>query len=82
MKRARRRIELDNRDWTKEPFITHKDLHDMSPWRVRQVLDARWVMDLTCMVYRNTTHPDNAEWWELEKMATKVAAARGLACST
>jgi hypothetical protein len=52
----RERIELDNRDWEKEPLITRKDLMTMSSWRASILLadTARWKLAPDYDVYLNT----------------------------
>lgn len=34
----RERIKLDSTDWSKEPFVTAKQLHEMSPWKAFPLL--------------------------------------------
>jgi hypothetical protein len=48
------RARLDNIDWSREPFITDRDLMTMSPWRVNQILShPRWVRDNNVQGYHN-----------------------------
>lgn len=60
--RERRRIELDSRDWNSEPFVTDKQLAEMSAWRRNMFSENIWRRDHPACVLRNTTHPDNKDW--------------------
>jgi hypothetical protein len=59
--RERERLELESRDWSKEPFVTDKQLALMSP-RFRELFSSMpllWRYDERSFSYLNTAYPDN-----------------------
>jgi hypothetical protein len=58
----RKRLELESRDWDNLPFITMKDLSEMSPYVIARFIRPKWIPDDKRSIFRNTTHSDNFEW--------------------
>jgi hypothetical protein len=69
--RERERLELESRDWSKEPFVTDVQLNRMSEWVTRAVVGCPliWRRDELAMIYRNATHPDNEAWCNMRDAA-------------
>lgn len=62
--RERERLELESRDWSKEPFVTDLQLIKMSAHFRQRFYDAPliWRRSECCFAYMNATHPENEKW--------------------
>jgi hypothetical protein len=73
----RERRNLDATNWDSEPFITHRQLNQMSSWRAHSITcDPKWVDDPYRMVLINTKHPNNEEW--VQRLEAKTHILRAL----
>jgi hypothetical protein len=66
VKHKRARLELEARDWSKEPVLTDRDIYTMSGEFVQRVFSlssANWTRDDRALCFRNVTHPSNASWF-------------------
>lgn len=55
IKANRRQIELDSRDWSKEPHVTCLELYLMSPHTARRIVtDHHWQLEPMRQVWFNT----------------------------
>ncbi len=73
IQRERTRIALDARDWNKEPYVTQVQLREMSPHMRYLFVSKTWRYDEPADVWRNTVHPDNADWTKRELLWEEVA---------
>ena len=56
----RERIKLDSTNWAQEPYVTAKQLVEMSGWKAQQLLsDPRFVRDEFADILRNTGMPND-----------------------
>lgn len=68
----RYRIELDSRNWNREPFVTETRLREMSP-HVRLIfLSSSWERDGERCVWRNIRHAGNADWVERRGLMARL----------
>lgn len=64
VRQNRKRLQLDNHDWSSEPFIGDRDLFEMSPHVAGLFrLSNTWVRDEKTLGCRNIAHPDNTSWY-------------------
>ncbi len=53
--------KIDARRWEDEPFVTRKNLQEMSAVRAKQIIELpNWECDHFLDVLYNLSHPDNA----------------------
>lgn len=73
VKQERKRLQLDNHDWSSEPFVADRDLYEMSPHMVERFrMSNVWVYDIKAMGYRNIDHADNSTWF-IEYLMARVS---------